>query len=274
MANSKDAGMLLLTKEITLSYQTGSIIGFRFLTRPANIYLHWVIEQVPRRTERIEKEKQWAVQREPSKKAVDIQINPQWEKIDTGQLNEPAGVWIDVKAKELWVANGWNCRSERLDYDSNTSSISRKENEAINGIVWGPWVCRNCVGTSEGKYIHLSSPFGILQIFNDRSKLNANSKIDKEITGKAYGNMKNIGDITINSKGQVAVADTGNNRIVIFEKDFEMPQQPFFESISNEGAQITWKTKQACISEIMIRKGDLPDAPRVREILGSNKLKP
>ena len=212
--------------------------------------------------QRIEKEKRWAVEKDPSQKSEDVKVNPRWERTDTGQLNEPGGVWIDVEDGELWLANGWNCRTERFWYDSKTGIIKRKDNEALDGIIWGPWVCRNCTGIPDGGYIHLSSPFGILQIFEKRRTLNSNSKFVKEVTGGFFGNMKEISDIEIGSKGQIAVADKGNNRVVIFDKNFDMPENPYVKQIRQDGAEILWNTKTACSTELMIRRGDLPENTR------------
>ena len=188
--------------------------------------------------ERIALERKWQLERDPGKRPEQITINPEWQKTDPGQLNEPGGTWLDVEAGELWVANGWNCRSERLDYDSATGRITRKPNEGHDGIVWGPWVTRNCTGTPDGGYIQLQSVWGRLQLFHDRRQLNALSKIDRVIAPGAYGPMKGIFDIVINSKGEVAVADTRHSRIVVFDKDFSVPSSPSVPYLTRDGGKI------------------------------------
>lgn len=215
--------------------------------------------------ERIELEKKWAIDRDPKKKPEDIKVNPDWKKTDAGQFNEPGGTWHDAKSKELWVANGWNCRYERFDYDSRTGTISRKANEDVNGRVWGPWLTRNCTGTPDGNFIGLQTVWGGLQFFYNRVELTALSKIDKNIGGGSYGNMKQVHDIEINSKGEVAVADTHNSRIVIFNKDFTMPPSPSVPWLTRDGGKITWRTAVPSPSELMLRRGDLPERTPGRE---------
>ncbi len=215
--------------------------------------------------ERIELEKKWAIERDPTKKPQDIKVNPTWQGTDSSQFREPGGTWYDPETKELWVANGWNCRYERLDYDSRTGTISRKANEDLDGRVWGPWLTRNCTGTPDGNFIGLQTVWGGLQFFYNRAELNALSKIDKNISGGSYGAMKQVHDITINSKGDVAVADTHNSRIVIFNKDFTMPPNPAVSWLTRDGGKITWRTTAPSPTELMLRRGDLPERTPGRE---------
>ena len=215
--------------------------------------------------ERIALEKKWALMREPNKRPEDIQVNPKWEPTDTGQLNEPGGTWYDAKAKELWIANGWNCRSERFHYDSSTGEIRRKDNEAIDGIVWGPWITRSCTGTPDGRFIALQTAWGGLQVFNNRTELTSASPIVREVHGGSLGEMKDIHDIVVNSAGEIAVADTANSRIVIFNKDFTLPPSPGVPWLTRDGGKIAWRTAMACPTELMLRRGGLPERTPGRE---------
>ncbi len=215
--------------------------------------------------ERIALEKKWALEKEPTKRPEEIKVNPTWQRTDAGQLNEPGGAWYDPESKELWIANGWNCRYERLDYDSRTGTIRRKANEANVGRVWGPWLTRNCTGTPDGNFIGLQTVWGGLQFFYNRAGLTSFSKIDKEIRGGSFGDMRQIHDIEINSKGEVAVADTHNSRIVIFNKDFTMPPNPAVPWLARDGGRINWRTATPCPSELMLRRGDLPERTPGRE---------
>jgi DNA-binding beta-propeller fold protein YncE len=215
--------------------------------------------------ERIELEKKWALEREPNKKPEDIQVNPEWQNTDPGQFNEPGGTWYDPQAKELWLANGWNCRNERFHYNSSTGEISRKENEPRDGIVWGPWITRGCAGTPDGKFIGLQSVWGVLQVFYNRTALTSASPISREVGGGSFGNMKDVHDVAVNSKGDVAVADTANSRIVIFDKDFTSPDSPSVPYLTRDGGKIVWRTTMACPTELVLRRGDLPELTPGRE---------
>ncbi len=215
--------------------------------------------------ERIEAEKSWALQEDPTKNPDEIKVDPIWKISDYGQLNEPGGTWYDKINQELWVANGWNCRYERFDYDSRNGEIRRKSNELIDGIVRGPWYTRGCTGTIDGGLIGLQTHFGALQVFSDRSELTSSSPISREFSGKSLGEMGGIHDIASNSTGELAVADPGNNRIVFFDKDLTVPPNPCVTFIARDGAQITWKTSTTSPTEILLRRGDLPERTKGRE---------
>ncbi|MBN1916547.1 MAG: 6-bladed beta-propeller [Verrucomicrobia bacterium] len=215
--------------------------------------------------ERIALEKQWAIEREPNKRPEEIEVNPKWESTDTGQFNEPGGTWYDAKAKELWLANGWNCRYERFDYDSRTGEIRRKTNEAIDGIVWGPWITRNCTGTPDGRLIGLQTAWGGLQVYSNRSRLTSLSQMDREVHGGSYGEMKDVHDLAVNSAGEIAVADSANSRIVIFNKDFTMPPSPGVDWLSADGGKITWRTGKPCPTQLVLRYGLYPERTPGRE---------
>lgn len=216
--------------------------------------------------ERIEAEKSWAIQENPRENPDGIKVDPIWSISDYGQLNEPGGTWYDRANKELWVANGWNCRFERFDYDSRSGEIRRKRNELIDGIVRGPWYTRGCTGTIDGGLIGLQTHFGVLQLFSDRSELTSSAAVGREVSGESLGGMGGIHDIASNSKGELAVADPRNNRIVLLDKDLTVPPHPSVPFLTNDGGKISWSTSTGSPTEIMLRRGDLPERTKGREV--------
>lgn len=215
--------------------------------------------------ERIEAENIWELQQDPKKSPADIKVDPSWKISDYGQLHEPGGTWYDKTNKELWVANGWNCRYERFDYDSRSGEIRRKSDELIDGIVRGPWYTRGCTGTIDGGLIGLQTHFGALQVFSDRSELTFSTPVGREVSGAPLGGMGGIHDIASNANGEVAVADPGNNRIVFFDKDLTVPLNPSVPFLTRDGGKITWSTSTASPTEIMLRRGDFPEHTKGRE---------
>lgn len=180
----------------------------------------------------------------------------EWKKTDPGQLNEPGGTFYDAKLKRLYLGNGWNCRIEVFDYDSKSGKITRRPEE--QGIVWGFWTIRSVAGDSQGRLIGTDSNFANLGIFNDRADLTNKSQRVKTVTGGSFGEMKGVFDIAINSKDDVAVADTSNSRIIIFDKNFTIPEDPRVPEITSSSADISWETPSPALSKIRILKAKYP----------------
>jgi len=188
----------------------------------------------------------------------DKQPSTQWRRIDPGQLNEPGGVFIDEDLGRIYVANGWNCRIEQLQYDVQSGFITRMEKLAEDGIIWGFWITRSLAGDEEGRILGLQSAFGEIKVFENRAALNSKSKPTRVITGGGFGRLKNITDIAINSRGEVAVADCNHNRIVLLPTDLTVPEDVRVREITRSGALISWRTRTPCSTEILLRKGGEP----------------
>jgi hypothetical protein len=198
--------------------------------------------------ERIAVERKWKEEegRDPN------EVTTTWQNTDVGQLNEPGGTFCDAKLKRLFLANGWNCRAEVFDYDSATGIIKRRG--PVNGIVWGWWITRNITGDDRGRLLGLNTAFGNIEVLEDRANLNSKSKIARTVTGGSYGAMHDITDIAQNSKGEFAVADSANNRIVMFDRDFSMPGHPKVLAITSDSATIEWQTRTAAETAAICRE--------------------
>jgi len=199
-----------------------------------------------------------------------------WQRTDPGQLNEPGGVFYDRELKRLFLANGWNCRAEVLDYDAESGRISRRPEP--KGIVWGWWVTKGIAGDAAGRLFGCDTGFGQLQVFENRGELTNESKKALTLTGGAYGRLRDIQDVAVSAGGDVAVADTANDRIVIFPPDLKLPEGPRVKELTRTGAVITWQTLKLAPTRALLREGTHPqgtpgferpwDSGEVREVGG------
>jgi len=180
-----------------------------------------------------------------------------WLRTDPGQLNEPGGVFYDRKLKRLYLANGWNCRAEVLDYDSQTGRITRRPTRT--GIVWGWWITRGIAGDAAGRLIGCDTGFGKLNVFEDRANLTDESKKSRTVDGGTYGRLREIHDVAVSPGGDVAVTDTANDRIVIYPPGWTLPEHPRVELRTRTEAVVTWQTLRPAPTKARLRQGEHPE---------------
>ncbi len=207
----------------------------------------------------------------------------EWKKTDPGHMNEPGGTFYDRELKRLYLGNGWNCRIEAFDYDTRNGKITRRPEE--KGIIWGFWTIRSVTGDSQGRLIGTDSNFANLGIFDDRANLTNTSKRSTTVNGGSYGKMEGVWDVAVNSKDDVAVADTANSRVVIFDKDFKIPEDPRVIETTSHSAEITWDTTVPAPTKLRLLKTKYPmqtkglenewinNKENVRELTESKKRK-
>jgi len=186
-----------------------------------------------------------------------------WQRTDPGQLNEPGGVFYDQRLRRLFVANGWNCRAEVLDYDSRTGRITRRPEQT--GIVWGWWVTKGITGDAHGRLLGCNTGFGNVLVFENRASLTNKSKKSMTLTGGAYGKMRAVTDVAVGPKGDIAVADSAHHRIVLFSPDMKLPPSPRVKTITRTEAVITWETLKPTKTRAILRNGKFPERTPGRE---------
>jgi len=180
-----------------------------------------------------------------------------WERTDPGQFNEPGGIFYDRALKRLFVANGWNCRAEVLDYDSESGRIARRPEKT--GIVWGWWVTKGITGDAGGRLIGCDTGFGSLNLFENRGDLTNESQKSATLTGGPYGKMRDVTDVAVAPNGDLVVADSGNDRIVFFDGDLRQPPSPRTTSVGRDWALITYQTIRPTKAAAMLRSGPHPE---------------
>jgi len=180
-----------------------------------------------------------------------------WERTDAGQFNEPGGIFYDRALRRLFVANGWNCRAEVLDYDSATGEIRRRAGK--DGIVWGWWVTRGIDGDAQGRLIGCDTGHGALNLFDHRETLTSESQRSAGLAGGAYGAMRDVTDVAVAPSGDIAVADAGNSRVLVFNGDLRMPSSPRVKRAGRKDVVITYETVRPGKTGAMIRAGGFPE---------------
>ena len=185
------------------------------------------------------------------------QLKEEWQPTDEGQFREPGGVFFHRRLKRLYVANGWNCRVEVLDYDSRTGEMKRRG--PVEGIIWGFWITRGLVLDPRGRLVGCDTGFGQLKVFANVAHLETNRpRPDLIVKGGTLGAMHQVTDIAVNSKGEFAVADTGNDRVIVFGADFQRPEDPRVLEVSRNTATLSWQTLVPTETKIEYRRGDHP----------------
>jgi len=204
-----------------------------------------------------------------------------WERTDPGQFNEPGGIFYDRALKRLFVANGWNCRAEVLDYDSATGEIKRRPEKT--GIVWGWWVTKGIDGDARGRLLGCDTGFGSLNIFENRGDLTNETQKSATLAGGPYGKMRDVTDVAVAPNGDIVVADSGNSRIVFFSADLRLPPSPRVASVGRGEAVITYETLRPTKAAAMLRAGGHPertpgfekpweaDAAAIRQVAGRGR---
>jgi DNA-binding beta-propeller fold protein YncE len=181
----------------------------------------------------------------------------EWQRTDPGHFHEPGGVYYDAELGRLFVANGWNCRIEILDYDAKTGTITRRPPET--GIAWGFWVTHGVAGLPDGGLVGVQTAFGGLRLFHERGELNRTSQPYRDIGAGIFGRMEGVADVAVAPQsGRVAVIDRHKDRVCVFPADFSLPAHPRASRIADDGALITYGTHAAVPTKIRLRENAYP----------------
>ena len=70
--------------------------------------------------------------------------------------------------------------------------------------------------------------------------------------------MKQVWDVAVNSKDEVAAADTAHNRVLIFPSDYKLPDNPIVDTVTSSEAEIKWNTLEPAPTMIRLLKADYP----------------
>lgn len=173
------------------------------------------------------------------------------------QFSEPGGVlWVSKEGLKLkvgetaagkaegylLVANGWNSRIDVYAYDPDTLALRHLGKE--RGQLWGFWVCDDVGVLPDGTVVGLNTNGGGLILFDAEGK--EARRIGAETVA---GPFRTPRALAVGPKGEVAIADTGHDRVVVFNPDLQFPPQPQI-TVTRTRAVITWKTRAPAVSEV------------------------
>lgn len=160
------------------------------------------------------------------------------------QFNEPAGACIGPGG-QLLIANGWNSRIDRYDYNPDTLAIRHQgegetDREKDQGFIWDFWVCGDVKIDAEQRIYGLNRNNGIVHVYNPDGSRLLNAQ-DQPVTfgGGVYGRFRGPSAIAIRDD-TIAIADAGNDRVVVMKTDFATMRRPEVVDIGTDRATIRW----------------------------------
>ncbi len=159
------------------------------------------------------------------------------------QFHEPAGV--HVLGGRLYVASGWNSRIDIYEYDADTPQLTHVPGDssdeegrrADRGTIWGFWVCGDVASDSRDHIIALNRNIGEVKIFDGETH-----KELKVFNGGLLGHLRAPHAVAVNARDQLAIADSGNERVLVLDAGFELPERPEVTEVSRDHAVIEWTT--------------------------------
>ena len=176
------------------------------------------------------------------------------QSTDMEGFNEPSGVFYDLRGR-LFVANGWNSRCDVYDYDSATQAIRHRGK--VRGQIWGFWVCGDVALNSRGEVVALDKNNGAVCVFP--ADFEKDNQIPlRRFDGEVLGHLRGPQAVAISPRDEIAVCDTGNDRVLILNKDLRVPPRPEVLSMAPAGLTISWQTLSPARTILMLREGNSP----------------
>jgi len=157
------------------------------------------------------------------------------------QFSEPCGV--HVRGGKLLIANGWNSRVDVYSYDPQTMRVEHVPGDSSTdegrkqdrGIIWGFWVCGDVASDSHGNILALNRNDGQVKVFAADTYREL-----RVFSGGTLGKLRGPHALAINAKDQIAIADSGSDRVLVLSGDFEMPERPTVAEVTRDRAAIQW----------------------------------
>ncbi|MFQ6130941.1 MAG: fibronectin type III domain-containing protein, partial [Armatimonadota bacterium] len=148
-----------------------------------------------------------------------------------------------VLGDKLLIANGWNSRIDLYSYDPATMRVQHVPGDSSDaegrkqdrGTIWGFWVCGDVASDSEGNIVALNRNHGQVKVF----AAGTHEEL-KTFGGDTLGKLRHPHALAINSKGQIAVADSDNDRVLVLSPDFAVPERPTLVEVTRDRATIEW----------------------------------
>lgn len=145
-----------------------------------------------------------------------------------GQFREPAG--LALSNGMLYVAGGWNGRADVFAYDSRSLSLSHVRS------LQGFWVCGDVAVLADGSIVALDRNNGWI------GKWDKDGNEVKRFTGGGYGLFRHPSAVAQAPTGELAIADTGNDRVLFLNSNFSDVSRPLLARLTSSSASIEWRT--------------------------------
>jgi DNA-binding beta-propeller fold protein YncE len=146
-----------------------------------------------------------------------------------GQFREPAG--LALAEDVLYVANGWNGRVDLFRYDAKSLEI-----QFLRSIT-GFWVSADVAVGKDGSLYALDRNNGWIGKWDrDGGEL-------RRFDGGNYGLLRQPSALHALRDGRIAVADTGNDRVLLLDPEMTDLLRPRVDRITRNSATILWETR-------------------------------
>lgn len=145
-----------------------------------------------------------------------------------GQFREPAG--LALSNGSLYVAGGWLGRVDVYDYDARTLSPTFRRS------ITGFWVCGDVAVLADGSIVALDRNNGWL------GRWDKDGNEVKRFGGGSYGLFRHPSAVVQTPSGELAMADTGNDRVLLLGADFADVSRPLLARLTPSSATVEWRT--------------------------------
>jgi len=151
------------------------------------------------------------------------------------QFNTPMG--LAYRDGLLYIASGWNSRIDIYRYNPKNLEIQHVMPDD-KGIIRGMWVCASVGVMNDGSVVGLDSGNGFVAIWSP----NDFSKALRQFDGGNYGRFREPSSVSVSPNGEIAIADTKNDRILILDRNLSDIPRPRVSRITSTSAVIEWET--------------------------------
>ncbi|MEW5884819.1 MAG: NHL repeat-containing protein, partial [Armatimonadota bacterium] len=145
-----------------------------------------------------------------------------------GQFREPAG--LALSNGSLYVAGGWLGRVDVYDYDARTLSPTFRRS------ITGFWVCGDVAVLADGSIVALDRNNGWV------GRWDRDGNEVKRFGGGSYGLFRHPSAVVQTPSGELAIADTGNDRVLLLGADFADVSRPLLARLTPSSATVEWRT--------------------------------
>lgn len=145
-----------------------------------------------------------------------------------GQFREPAG--LALAGGLLYVASGWLGRVDVFAYDARSVTLTFQRS------IPGFWVCGDVVVQRDGSVVALDRNSGWIGRWDK-----GGSEI-KRFSGGSYGLFRHPSALIEMPTGEIAVADTDNDRVLFLSTDLADVSRPIVAQLTTTSAMIEWRT--------------------------------
>ncbi len=172
-------------------------------------------------------------------------------------LSSPSGLAYESRTRSLFVANSGRGRVDVFTVGPEPAGAAHRGLAA--GTIPGVERCPDVAILSGGLIAALDAA-GEVKTYDD-SRLGPGGAPIASFAGGSLGRLREPRAIAAGPRGELAIADSGNHRVVIVRSDFATPRRPSVTRIDETAATIEWRSEEPSPSVVFLRRSDRPEDP-------------